>query len=416
MNRDAALEAADVATDIGSAVTAVQRYAAELEEELVAFRRDMHAHPELGYHEVRATETLTHRLTAAGLRPRRLGGTGLLCDVDPQSPGVSGSRVALRADIDALPIPDATNVPYSSTIDGVSHACGHDVHTAVVLGAGLVLTRLADDGLLSRPVRLIFQPAEEIMPGGSHGVIAEGGLEDVGRILCVHTDPRIEVGQIGLRQGPVTSASDRMALRVSGSGGHTARPHLTQDLVLALGALVSQLPAAVGRRLDPRAGVNLVFGRVSAGQTANVIPAEGWAEGTVRCLDLDSWAKIPALVEELAQQIVSVYGIEVEVNVYRGTPPVLNDPATVDLLREATVLALGEAAVAETDQSLGAEDFAWYLEHVPGALARLGVRPHGVPRMPDLHQSNYNPDEAAIVAGVRTLATATLLTPPASPL
>lgn len=393
----------------------VRGHAAELIPTLVAFRRDMHAHPELGYQELRATKRIAAALDDAGLSPRLLPGTGVLCDIDPPYSSVrSGQprqRVALRADIDALPIPDTTGLPYGSTIDGVAHACGHDIHTAVVLGAGLVLGRLAAEDRLTGPVRLVFQPAEEIMPGGSHGVIDEGGLADVGRILCVHTDPRIEVGRVGLRAGPVTSASDRMAIRLTGSGGHTARPHLTQDLVLALGALVSQLPVALGRRLDPRAGVNIVFGRVAAGHTANVVPVEGVAEGTVRCLDLEAWEAIPGLVEELATAIVGVHGVTAEVNVFRGTPPVMNDPDAVAALETATRLALGDAAVAETDQSLGAEDFAWYLEHVPGALARLGVRRPGDDVAADLHQGTFDPDEDAIGLAMRLLAAAVLLGP-----
>src|SRR5215207_2793842 len=223
----------------------------QVREEVVAVRRDLHAHPELGWHEVRTTEVLRQRLTAAGLSPQVLPtGTGLICDI-----GSGDTCVALRADIDALPVPEAVDAPWRSGVEGVAHACGHDVHTAALLGAGLVLAGMAADGMLDRRVRLIFQPAEEVMPGGALGVIAAGGLDGVHRIYGLHCDPRLEVGQIGLRVGALTAAADRILVRLNGPGGHTSRPHLTADLVYALATLVTELPAALSRRVDPRAGM-----------------------------------------------------------------------------------------------------------------------------------------------------------------
>jgi amidohydrolase len=395
----------------------VERLAKQYDDEVVALRRDLHAHPELGRAEVRTTRVVAARLRHAGLTPHLLPTTGLICDIESSpAPAGSGRRtgavLALRADIDALPVRDEKDVPYRSTVPGVCHACGHDVHTAGVLGAGLVLAELAAAGLLPRRVRLVFQPAEEIMPGGAHDVIDAGGLDGVGRILALHTDPRLDTGQLGLTVGPITSASDRILVRLSGDGGHTARPHLTQDIVHALGVLVSQLPAVLGRRLDPRAGVSLVWGRVNAGHVANAIPSEGWAEGTIRCLDPDAWETAPALAAELAEQLVAPFGVTAEVESYRGVPPVVNDAASVALFAEAATAVMGSESVAPTDQSLGAEDFAWYLEHVPGALARLGVRRPGDLRAADLHQGTFDPDENAIGLAVRLLATSALLGEP----
>ncbi len=387
----------------------IERLAKTYDDEVVALRRDLHMHPELGRAEVRTTRVLAARLREAGLAPRLLPTTGLVCDIHPH-PAESQARragavLALRADIDALPVRDEKQVPYRSAVPGVCHACGHDVHTAGVLGAGLVLADLAAAGLLTRRVRLVFQPAEEIMPGGAHEVIEAGGLDGVGRILALHCDPRLDTGQLGLTTGAITSASDRILVRLSGAGGHTARPHLTQDVVHALGVLVSQLPAVLGRRLDPRAGVSLVWGRVNAGHVANAIPSEGWAEGTIRCLDPDAWESAPPLAAELAEQLVAPFGVRAEVETYRGVPPVVNDAASVALLAESARAVLGPDSVAPTDQSLGAEDFAWYLEHVPGALARLGVRRPGDLKAADLHQGTFDPDEAAIGLAVRLLAT-----------
>ena len=363
---------------------------------------------------MRTTRVVASRLRRAGLSPRPLPTTGLVCDIVPSGLESSAERpelIALRADIDALPVRDEKAAPYRSQVPGVCHACGHDVHTAGVLGAGLVLAELAQQGLLTRPVRLVFQPAEEIMPGGAHDVIDAGGLQGVDRILALHCDPRLDTGKLGLTVGPITSASDRVLVRLSGRGGHTARPHLTQDVVHALGVLVSQLPAVLGRRLDPRAGVSLVWGRVTAGHVANAIPAEGWAEGTIRCLDAQAWETAPALAAELAAQLVAPFGVTAEVDTYRGVPPVVNDDASVSLLREAAEAVLGGDSAVPTDQSLGAEDFAWYLEHVPGALARLGVRRPGDREAADLHQGTFDPDENAIGIAARLLASSVVLGP-----
>ncbi|WP_405055901.1 amidohydrolase [Kribbella sp. NBC_01505] len=377
----------------------------EVREEAIAVRRDLHAHPELGWHEVRTTDLLVRRLTAAGLSPQVLPtGTGLICDI-----GSGDTCIALRADIDALPVPDAVDAPWRSTVEGAAHACGHDVHTAALLGAGLVLAKMAQEGVLRHRVRLIFQPAEEVMPGGALGVIAAGGLDGVRRIYGLHCDPRLQVGQVGLRVGALTAAADRILVRLSGKGGHTSRPHLTSDLVYALSTVVTELPAALSRRVDPRAGMSLVWGRITAGSAANAIPSRGEAEGTLRCLDANAWRTAADLVPILADQIAAPYGVEVSTEVTHGVPPVVNDAGAIDVLRQAVEETLGAGAVAPTDQSLGGEDFAWYLEHVPGAMARLGVRPVGVDAAADLHTPGFNPDESAVALGTTILTAAALL-------
>jgi amidohydrolase len=377
----------------------------EVRQEVIAVRRDLHAHPELGWHEVRTTELLERRLTEAGLSPRVLPtGTGLICDI-----GSGDTCVALRADIDALPVPDSVDAPWRSTIDGVTHACGHDVHTAALLGAGLVLAGMAQDGLLDRRVRLIFQPAEEVMPGGALGVIAAGGIEGVHRIYGLHCDPRLQVGQIGLRVGALTAAADRILVRLTGPGGHTSRPHLTADLVYALATLVTELPAALSRRVDPRAAMSLVWGRITSGSAANAIPARGEVEGTLRCLDANAWRLAEELIPTLAAQLVAPYGVEVDTEVTHGVPPVINDSGAIEVFRAAVDQSLGSDAIAQTDQSLGGEDFAWYLEHVPGAMARLGVRPVGVETAADLHTPGFNPSEDAIALGTTLLTASALL-------
>lgn len=437
----------------------IERLTKALTDELVALRRDLHAHPELGGAELRTTRLLSERLAAAGLSPRVLpAGTGVLCDVaaglgdddgdDDDTSDLAASRlassdlasselassdlassdlgssdlgriitstaasglrtVALRADIDALPLADEKDVPYRSTVPGVCHACGHDVHAAAVLGAGLVLAELARAGHLPGRVRLVLQPAEEIMPGGAEQVIAAGGLEGVERIFALHCDPREEVGHVGLRVGGITASADQLSVRLTGRGGHTARPHLTADVVYALGEVVTRLPAALSRRVDPRAGLCLVWGRISAGSTANVIPSSGEVSGTVRCLDVATWAATKALIPDLVREIVAPYDVGCEVQYYRGVPPVTNEATSVQLLALAAQAVLGADGVRPTEQSLGGEDFAWYLDQVPGALVRLGVHAPGTSQV-DLHRGDFDADERAIGIGVSLLVCTALL-------
>ena len=384
-------------------MTALDDFVTEQNARLVAFRRDLHAHPELGRHEFRTTERLAGELTAAGLAPRVLpGGTGLVCDIGSGPPALG-----LRADLDALPIADGKSVDYRSTIDGVCHTCGHDVHSTVVLGAGLFLARLAAAGALPRGVRLVFQPAEEVMPGGALDVIAAGGLDGLERMYTVHCDPAIDVGRVGLRIGAVTSATDQIEVRVHGPGGHTARPHRTADLVTALGDVVARVPGILGRRVDPRAGVNLVWGEVHAGSAANVIPRSGVARGTLRMLDRGVWETVPAVLDAVVREVAAPYGVQVEVDHVRGVPPVVNDAQSVAELAAAAT-RISADAVTDTVQSLGGEDFGWFLEKVPGALARLGVRTPGAPAV-DLHQPTFDVDEACLEVGVRLLAEVCLL-------
>ncbi|GGW30925.1 peptidase [Streptomyces lucensis JCM 4490] len=383
-----------------------------LHAELVAFRRDLHMHPELGNQEFRTTAAIKERLERAGLKPRVLAiGTGLVCDIgiaEGERPAVP--MLALRADIDALPIPDMkTDCPYRSTVPDRAHACGHDVHTTVVLGTGLVLADLHAKGLLSRPVRLIFQPAEEVLPGGAIGAIADGALEGVGRILAVHCDPRVDAGKVGLRHGPITSACDRLEIALDGPGGHTARPHLTTDLVTAAARVAIDVPALVARRVDTRAGLAVTWGRIESGHAPNVVPQHAELSGTVRCLDINAWRDAPDIVHAAIDEVATLHRAKSEINYMRGVPPVVNDRESTELLRRAMVARRGMGSVESTEQSLGGEDFSWYLEEVPGAMARLGVRRPGDRTVRDLHQGDFDADESAITVGVEMFTAAAFL-------
>ncbi|WP_327169807.1 amidohydrolase [Streptomyces subrutilus] len=381
----------------------------DLRAELIAFRRDLHMHPELGHQEFRTTAAIKARLEKAGLRPRVLkSGTGLICDVGTRDGG--RPMLALRADIDALPIPDTkTHVAYRSTFPDRAHACGHDVHTTVVLGAGLVLAELDRQGLLPRPVRLLFQPAEEVLPGGATEAIDSGVLDGVGKIIAVHCDPRVDAGRIGLRAGAITSACDRLEVTLSGAGGHTARPHLTTDLVTAAARVAVDVPALLARRMDARSGMSVTWGRIESGHACNVIPMHAELSGTVRCLDLRAWHEAPDMIHAAVDEVATLHGAKFEVNQVRGVPPVVNDPVVTELLREAMAARRGADSVEDTEQSLGGEDFSWYLEHVPGAMARLGVRAPGDTAKRDLHRGDFDVDEAAIGVGVEFFTAAALL-------
>jgi amidohydrolase len=394
----------------GPAVTGTQEDAALLRErldgwlarheaELVALRRRIHAQPELSGHERVTAALVAARLRHAGLKPRLLSGrNGVICDV-----GTGDRVVALRADLDALPLPDTKDVPYRSTVENVCHACGHDVHTTILVGAARVLAELQRAGQLPGRVRLLFQPSEERFPSGAPEVIAEGGLKDVASIFALHCYPQLPAGFAAVRTGPMTAAADKIDIRLSGPGGHTARPHLTVDLAYALGRIVVEVPALLSRRLDPRAGASLVFGAVRVGEAHNAIAIEGHARGTVRVLNHDGWRLLPELVPQLVRDVVAGTGAEVDIDYARGVPPVVNDRVTTAILEAAAREALGPDRVSEAELSMGGEDFAFYLEEVPGTMFRLGVGRPGATEPMDIHQSTFDIDEAAIGHGVRVM-------------
>jgi amidohydrolase len=378
-----------------SAADAVDRWVDTHTDELVATRRHLHAHPELGFAEHETTAYLERQLRRAGLTPQRLpGGTGLVCDI-----GSGGPVTVLRADIDALPLPDLKDVPYASTRAGLCHACGHDVHTTVLLG---VARALAAQGDLPGTVRAVFQPAEEQVPGGALQVLESGALDGATRAFALHCDPSVPVGRVGLRTGSITAACDRLEVTLTGPGGHTARPQLTVDLVHALARVVTEVPGLLGRQVDPRAAMSLVWGAVGAGVAANAIPETGSLRGTVRVLDREVWDAAEGLVRRLVHRVGEDSGATVAVEYVRGVPPVVNDPRGVALLRSAAIETVGGEGVVLSPQSMGGEDFGWFAERLPIALARLGTHGGGDPL--DLHRGTFDVDERAIGVGVRLMA------------
>ncbi len=373
----------------------VDRWLREHREDVIGWRRHIHAHPELSNAEVETTGFLERILREHGLNPQLFPGTGLMVDIGP-----GDGRIAFRADIDALPLSEATGLEFSSTVPGVAHACGHDVHTTVVLALACALAEIRDE--LEHGVRMIFQPAEEIMEGGAADVISWGALEDVAAIFALHVEPKLRVGRIGVRAGAITSATDVVEIQVNGPGGHSSRPHLSADVVYALGSLITQLPGLLSRRVDPRTGTVLVFGQVGAGYAPNAIPESGTISGTLRTADINAWRHMEPLMDELVAQVLAPTGCSHTLNYYRGVPPVMNDDVATALLAKAGRRG-DPQSVVEAPQSSGGEDFSWYLEHVPGAMARLGSW-SGEGDRQDLHQGDLLVDERAIGVGVRLFA------------
>jgi amidohydrolase len=371
--------------------------------DLIELRRDLHAHPELAWMEERTTDVVASWMDKLDIAYRRSDGSGLVAQLGP----ADAPAVALRADLDALPIHEATTVPWRSTVDGVAHACGHDIHTASLVGAAVALVDLERRGLLPVQVRLVFQPAEEAMPGGALKVLSLGEMAGVSRIFALHCDPSLDAGLIGIREGAITGASDRLRVVLTGRGGHTSRPHLTEDVTFAAGTLITQLPAVLSRRFDPRSGVSMVWGHMHAGDAANVIPVHAELAGTVRMLDVGAWHGAEAIVRQTIEDIVRPFGVAVDSTYLRGVPPVVNDFAATEALRSAVESAVGRDGVTTTPQSLGGEDFGWYLETVPGAMGRLGTRTPGGPTH-DLHQGTFEADERAVAVGAAVLAHAAL--------
>ena len=364
--------------------------------EVIAWRRHIHQHPETSNNEVETTNFIARRLEEYGLNPQRFPQTGLMVDIGPDT---EQGRLAFRADIDALPVTEVTGLEYTSENPGAMHACGHDVHTTIALGLACALADFERAHSLPLGVRVIFQPAEEVWVGGATDVIEWGALEGVNSIFAVHVEPKLRVGRIGVRAGAITSATDVVELEIKGPGGHTSRPHLSADVVYALGKVITELPALLSRRVDPRTGTVLVFGQVNSGYAPNAMPESGRLTGTMRTADIGIWRGMQALFSELVEQVLAPVGVEHELTYHRGVPPVLNDDVSTALLASAAQ-AIDPQAVVQAPQSSGGEDFSWYLEHVPGSMARLGCW-SGEGEQHDLHMGDLNVDERCIGVGVK---------------
>jgi amidohydrolase len=377
----------------------LDRWLASRGAELVAVRRHLHAHPELSFQEFATAELVARELKRARLDPQMLpDNNGVICDI-----GTGDRVIALHATLDALPLSDSKDVPYRSTVDGVCHAGGHDVETTVLLGAGLALAQLAERGELPGRVRLLFQPGGANVPSGAAVMIANGAMRDVSSVYALRCEPMLPAGLVAVRSGPFAAAADKIEARITGRGGHTARPHLTADVVFALGRVIVDVPALLDRRVDARTGVSMVWGEVHAGDAANTVPGEGVVRGMVRILHREASSELPEVLTELVRSAVAGTGADVEVTYVRGMPSVVNDRLATAIIAGAAGAALGPARVAEAEISMVSDDFGSYLVHAPGSVARLGCRVPGSDRHPDIHQPSFDVDERAIGYGVRVM-------------
>jgi amidohydrolase len=368
----------------------------------------MHREPEPSGEEHQTTLRLAALLGDAGFRTTVPdSGRGLLAD-PPISPGAG--LILLRGDIDALRISDGKSVEYKSARDGLMHACGHDAHTAVVYGALLALTALEGSDDCPWPLRYrgIFQPAEETATGARE-MIEAGALEDVSLALSIHADPTREVGTIGLRDGAFTAASDGLSVCIRGRGGHAARPHESLDPIAAAAQLVGSIYLFVPRGVDTQDPVVVTIGKFHAGDNANVIPDRAELHGTIRTLDAGTRLRTRDHIRRLARGIAEVSETEIEVEFRQGPPSVVNDSAANGLLEQAAMLDPPAAKVRRIPRpSMGGEDFAFYLEQVPGAMLRLGCAPNAG-KAPPLHSPLFDVDERCLAIGARILARAVVL-------
>jgi amidohydrolase len=391
---------------------------AELEGEIVALRRHLHAHPEPSGKELETSLNLYQRLGAGGLAVR-MGpdGCGVIADNTIAAPGTAApGRVALRADIDALLIQDEKLSPYRSTRDGVMHACGHDAHTAMVYGATVALRRLELAGAAPWPLawRAIFQPAEETA-AGARQMVAAGAVDGVRQIFALHVDPTRRAGEIGVCTGPFTAHCDSMRITVRGRGGHGARPHESKDPIAAAAQLISTLYQFVPRVTETHDAVVVSFGRVCGGHNPNVIPEQVELGGTLRTLDAQVRSQTIDHIHRLARGVEGITDTQIEVALEASIPSVHNDGAATRLIAEAARDVVGTEGVRQIPRpSMGSEDFACYLQRCPGAMFRLGVA-GDLAAITPLHTPQFDIDESALALGTRILAmTAVLACRPAS--
>ncbi len=371
---------------------------------LLKWRRHLHSRPELSDAEFQTTAFLKAQIKKLGLRilPIDLP-TGLMVELSGKS---KGPTIAIRSDIDALPVAEQNSIPFRSKNNGVMHACGHDMHMATVLGAATVLTQLKSH--VKGKVRFIFQPAEEMPPGGAKPMIENRALRGVSRIFGLHVDPDIPVGTIGLRDGTTMAAVYDFDLIVQGRGGHAAKPHLAVDAITVAAEIIESLQKIVSRETNPIDPVVITFGKISGGRARNVIVDEVHLEGTARTLSAATQKKIPALIRRTVDGICRAHGAGFKLLPVAYYPVLKNDSNANRQLARNFELLFGRGKMSVTEPVLGSEDFACYLQKVPGAMFRLGIRNSRIKADQPWHSSRFMADENALIVGVALLTAAAL--------
>ena len=372
----------------------------EVEPEMVSWRRDIHAHPEPGFEEVRTAGLIAGVLKGLGLKVRTgVGGTGVVGDLE-----VGGKRrVGLRADMDALRMTEENDVPYRSQRTGVAHMCGHDAHVAMALATAKVLTGMKEE--LKQNVRFLFQPCEETPPGGGKGMVEAGVLEGVDEIYALHVDASQPSGVLSVREGAVMASSDRLEIMIEGQGGHAAAPHTTHDPVTATAEVIQALQTIASRRVDPVDPVVVSICQIEAGSAYNIIPSRVHLVGTFRTACRETRERIPGLLREITSAAAAVHGCSAVVTVTTGYPLTVNDAGAVERVRSAAGRVFeNPKQLVEDKLRMGSEDFSYYLERVPGAIVWLGIRNAGKGIVAEHHHPRFDVDETALANGVALLA------------
>ncbi|MCZ7450884.1 M20 family metallopeptidase [Agrobacterium rhizogenes] len=368
----------------------ISELVSDIESRLIEIRRDLHAHPELGFETTRTAQIVADELTAMGLEVKTgVGRSGVVAEIAGQYPGPC---VIIRADMDALPIEEATGLPFASTVKGSMHACGHDLHTASLLGAANALSVLKPR--LHGNVRLVFQPAEEIADSGAAAMIRDGAAEGGDFAIGFHNMPHLPAGQVQLTLGASTASSDEFKVVVRGVSGHAARPHLAEDPIVAAAYMIAQLQTVVSRQVDPANSAVLTVGLIHGGRTQNIIPDACIFEGTVRCRSPQTRDIAEESFRRICNGAAQASNVTVDIDYVRGVPGVMNDEALVTRATEAFTQQFGEAPLVEVSQDFGGEDFAYFSERMPALHINIGSSQSG--RADRLHNSDYQPDEDCI--------------------
>lgn len=374
-----------------------------LKEKIIGLRRTLHQHPEPGFKEFRTSEIVEKELESCGpWRIRRAAGTGIIADIGPETAGI-----LLRADMDALELQEENTVPYASQVPGMMHACGHDAHTSMLLGAARLVGEHADR--LTHRVRLLFQPCEETHPGGALSMIAEGALDGIAAATALHVYPQESVGTIAVKSGPMMANSDDFDIRFVGSSGHAAAPHLSKDALVAAADFVVAAQKIVSRKSDPFDHVVVTVGKIAAGTRRNIIAGEARLEGTIRTLHDAMRARGHELLERIARSAADANEVECEFNYFEGYPVVYNSETMTRFVSETARRILGEGKIREmTHPSMGGEDFAYIAQRVPSCFFRLGSGgADPATRFPH-HNPRFNIDEDCLPIGAAILAEAAL--------
>ena len=380
----------------------IQQLAKELSPRFIQIRRHLHAHPELSYQEYNTSAFIKEKLSEWGISFTSMAETGVVALIEGNNP--QSRVVALRADMDALPISEQNEVDYKSRKEGVMHACGHDVHTTCLLGAANILQQRKNDW--AGTVKLIFQPGEERNPGGASIMIKEGVLQNPSPqgIVGLHVHPGLPIGKLSFRKGRVMASADEIFITIKGPGGHAAAPQLTVDTILVASQMIVSLQQIISRNNNPTSPSVLSICSIQGGYTTNVIPSEVKLMGTFRAMD-ETWRyKAHELITRQVKGIAEAMGAEVDLLIDVGYPTVDNDPAFTAEAWELAKEYMGNENVSETELRMGAEDFGYYTQHIPGCFFRLGVRNEAEGIVHNVHTPLFNIDEQAIETGMGMMA------------